>query len=349
MDRFGIRKTMIGVVIALGITCMGASKVYNFWTLLLAFFFLRFLGQGALTLLSNNILAMWFSRRLGLASGIKSQAGALSMGLLPGAILWSIQSFGWRETFVYMGFTIWILLLPLLLLFFRNRPEDIGLLPDGESFPNANNEDEPPETTPSKNGNEMAFRDVLRTPTYWILLGINIIWGMIATAIIFHLVSIFESNQLTEKQAASCLFIFAMSIAAFQFLGGWLADHFRPTPLITVCLIGMACGTFCLVPLSYSFFIGVAFAILFGGSQGALNSIGNTVWPRFYGRANLGKIRGTIWTAAVIGSSAGPWLLSIMAEFKEGNFDLGLTVLALIFIPFIIASIWIRPPQIQTQ
>ena len=79
MDRFGIRRVMVIIVILLGIACIFMSQVLNLLMLFLAFFFLRLLGQGALSLLANNTLAMWFQVRLGTVAGMMNAALAVAI------------------------------------------------------------------------------------------------------------------------------------------------------------------------------------------------------------------------------------------------------------------------------
>ena len=48
MDRYGPRCTLMGVVFVFGITCFGVTQVSGLFTLFIAFFFLRLLGQGSM-------------------------------------------------------------------------------------------------------------------------------------------------------------------------------------------------------------------------------------------------------------------------------------------------------------
>ena len=60
------------VVCGLSGTCLLASYVADFASLLVVFFLFRMLGQGALSLLATNAVGMWFDTRLGTANGILS-------------------------------------------------------------------------------------------------------------------------------------------------------------------------------------------------------------------------------------------------------------------------------------
>ena len=74
MDRYGPRRILLGVVVLFGLACVGMSRVSGLFTVFVSFLFLRMLGQGAMSMLAANSIALWFNRRLGLAIGIVTRA-----------------------------------------------------------------------------------------------------------------------------------------------------------------------------------------------------------------------------------------------------------------------------------
>ncbi len=123
MDRYGPRRILTGVVILFGLTCGAMSQATGLVTVFLSFLFLRMLGGGSMNLLAANTMALWFNRKLGFAVGMVSVGSALSMGIIPSANLWLIQSFGWRGAYAILGILVVGMVLPLLAFLFRNRPK----------------------------------------------------------------------------------------------------------------------------------------------------------------------------------------------------------------------------------
>ena len=81
-------------------------------------------------------LPNWFMRRRGLAIGIAfAGVGIGSVTLLPW-VQHMIEQTGWRTACTAMGILVLVVLAPINLLL-RKRPEDIGLLPDGDAAPTA--------------------------------------------------------------------------------------------------------------------------------------------------------------------------------------------------------------------
>ena len=95
-DRWGLKGITLAAVIALSCTCYLMSRVTGLFTLFAAFFLLRFLGQGSLTLLSANSIAMWFRMRMGRVSALMSVGTAIAFAWIPGWISISISAVGWR-------------------------------------------------------------------------------------------------------------------------------------------------------------------------------------------------------------------------------------------------------------
>src|SRR6056297_1148875 len=99
-DRFGLRRVTAIAICGLAATCLLASRIQGFASLLAVFLLLRFLGQGALTLLGGNAIAMWFRSKIGRVSAIMSIGTAVAFAWVPGWLNQSITALGWRQTFV---------------------------------------------------------------------------------------------------------------------------------------------------------------------------------------------------------------------------------------------------------
>ena len=221
MDRYGLRRVLGGVVILFGFTCAAFSQANGLITVFLSFLFLRMLAQGSMGMLTSNAMSMWFNRRLGLAVGIVSTGSALSMGMVPTGSLWLIQTFGWRTAYVLLGIAVVCAIIPLLVLIFRNRPEDIGLKPDGLTT----DPDIQTDTPVVEKAHDLAF--AVRTRAYWVMLAAVALPAMMITGIHFHAVQIYLDVGMTEADAAGMFSIFAGSVAVAMLLGGIMADRFR--------------------------------------------------------------------------------------------------------------------------
>jgi len=339
-DRVGIRKMLLLIVSVVSLACIFISQVNSLLMLFFAFLFLRMFAQGALELLSVNMLPMWFRDKLGTVSGIKNVVLSLMIGLVPVGILALIDQVGWRTTYLLAGATVFTALIPLVYFFYINRPEEIGQSIDGGSL--ASSTELAARTLPE---NELSLKEAMRTRAYWILTLSWFAWAAIATAITFNLLPIFTAKGLTEQQAAASYTILMVASAIFQIIGGVIADRvqLRWMAFGALGLYGFAVCALIYVPVGS---VVLVYTIILGMSQGLFGGLGNTVWVRYFGREHLGKVRGSVWTAAVAGSSIGPFLMGVSYD-QSGDFFISLFVIAIILFGLSIAGLWATPPRLN--
>ena len=148
MDRLGPRSVMeLGVALMAGGLLL-APLTTQPWHLYLTIGVL--VGAGSICIGYSGqsfYLPNWFNRRRGLAIGVAfAGVGIGSVTLLPW-VQAMIDHSGWRTACTAMGLLLLIVLAPINLLL-RKRPEDLGLLPDGDAAPSTS----APKSTVSKIG-----------------------------------------------------------------------------------------------------------------------------------------------------------------------------------------------------
>jgi MFS family permease len=336
MDRHGPRRVLIGVVILFGLTCMGMRYVSGWASLFAIFFFLRFLGQGSMSMLARNALAMWFERRLGFASGLSNIGMAAAVGGVPALGFMLIDAYGWRGAYEVFGLGIWILLLPLVAFVFRDRPEDMGQELDGGATNMRREESE-------QIGRDLRMDQVLRTRSYWIAVACMSSWSMSGTGAQFHIVSIFAERALGAGPVAVMFSLYAAVIAGARLVGGILADRIALNGLMAVSMIFQGLGLAALnaVPAPQLPYV---YAVIFALGSGLLMSVSETIWPRYYGRAHLGKIRGSVSTIGVAASGVGPFILGVGHDVF-GSFAPALWACAALCVPLAVLGLWATEPR----
>ena len=323
MDRFGIRKVMAVVLIAFGLVCAYTGLVTGFWTLFIAFLFLRMFGQGSLSLLAQNTPAMWFDKRLGFTQAILGVGFSLAAAGMPPFAFWLIERFGWRTAYPILGIIVVSILMPLIIFFFVDRPEDIGQTLDGGWIGAGR-------TSPNKgNGDQFTLQQAVQTRAYWIITGMMFSVSMIGTAITFNSLFLFAELGLTESQAVAILATMSLTTAIAQIPAGALADYI---PLHWLAFVNMACQTASMILLLSVSSIGTAtiFAITIGLAVSLHNGVIGPLWARYFGREHLGKIRGSVFTATVAGSSLGPFVMGFLFDLT-GSYSPSIIIFAAIY------------------
>ncbi len=340
MDRIGIRKTTLGILLLLGAACQLFSRVDSLPALLVGFFSLRLLGQGALSLMAGNIPALWFRKRLGTVTGIVSSGFSVSMAVLPPFFLYLINHFGWRTAYARLGLLVWLIGLPLVALL-RDGPGDVGQELDGGTA----EEVRELQTLPKRDEIWTAAQ-ARKTPAYWIMIINAALWAMVITAVFFNLLSILDSQGITAGVAAATYTTYAAASLATQLAMGPIADRGSLRVLLLICMASLAAGIAVLSQAAAPW-MAHSYAVLIGISAGLISLLGGTLFARYYGRESLGQLKGGMLTAQVAGSSLGPLITGLIYDFT-GSFQISLWIYVGILVPAALISLRaVRPSRPQ--
>ena len=334
-DRFGLRGITLIAVIALSGACYLASSVTNFATLLVAFFLLRFLGQGSLSLLSGNAISMWFRSRIGRVTAAMSIGTAIAFAWIPAWINDSILGIGWRSTYQWMAVIVAVTMIPLVVILFCNRPEDIGQQVDGSK--------EERHPTESKGiEHSLTMREATRSRAFYILAGVNTFWAMAGTGIVFYLFTLCEDLGFPSSVPANLFKTFGLTMLVAQLAGGVVADFSPLNRLLTLGVLMLSAGL-ALICWGDTRLALHGFAALFGGGQGLLLAVSSVLWVRYFGRVHLGAIRGSVWCCTVAGSGCGPLVMGITRD-RTGGFEVALYAFFGVMALMTLLAWWATPP-----
>ena len=134
-DRFGPRIVLVGAGFGLGAACFGMATATHLFLFFIAFAALRALGQGSLHINCVLLVNQWFVSRRGRAVGFMTMGAMLSIALFPSFARLLIDAIDWRGAYWVLGVVAIGLIVPVAALVVRNRPEDMGLFPDGLPSP----------------------------------------------------------------------------------------------------------------------------------------------------------------------------------------------------------------------
>ncbi|MBC8253611.1 MAG: MFS transporter [Ardenticatenia bacterium] len=341
IDRRGPRALVVAIATLLGLSCIYMGLVQNALMLALGFIAIRMFGQGSLGLVSQNVINQWWVRRRGTVIGISGMMMALfGVGGFPNLINWLIHLFGWRYAYVFLGLLLLLVMVPVGFLFFRNEPEDYGLKPDGgNQMPGSTG---PAERQPIEEN--WTTQEAMRTPVFWVVAAAIGVIAMLATGLIFHLVSIFRDNGLSPAIAASVFVPLSVTSAIVNLAGGVLIDRIPVRFLLAAALFFQALS---LVAAQFLSGVGMVlvYGIVLGTTTGLLVTVHGVVWAKYFGRKHLGSITGITTTILIVASSLGPMPLAIAHDLL-GSYNPVLTASAIPPLLLGAASLFLcRPPH----
>lgn len=339
LDRWGSRRVM--VVGALGLTTglLVLSFATGPWWLFLGFPLIRTFGQGTVPLAAKVLVPNWFFRYRARAFSLLGLATTAAVAILPLVNIWLIDQFGWRSTWRMSGIVLSLLVVPVVVLFVRNRPEDVGQLPDGAQVDSATGR-----APLTDAGVGFTLAEARRTPAFWGLVAAGAVPPLITTGLHLHQAAIFADRGTPHAIATATFSIEAVSMLAATVAIAWLNDRISPRITLALSMVLMALTLVTLL-FAGNVVMAVLFGMLRGASNGATGIAIDVAWPTYYGRKHLGSIRGFGLAASLFGSAIGPLPFGLATELFGGYPP---TIIALMFLPLIVAVVvfFTRPPRL---
>lgn len=337
-DQHGPRLMVVVAALFLGVSCFGMAFATGAIAFFLAFAALRSLGQGSMAINATLVTAQWFVRRRGRAMAFMSLGATAGSAVLPPVCRALIDSYGWRETYMALGVMVWMLVIPAVLLFLRNTPEEMGLHPDGASQPPAEEQFRAPKSEVRDT------RKVFSSPRFWMLALPLAFPSVLSTALIFHQTSIVVERGLSPAVGAGIFVPFAASSVVGLILAGHVADRVGPRALFigNMAVLLIAVG---LVLVVSSPMLAVIYSVVLGGANGMNRVVNGVTMAHFYGRHGLGRIQGSAMMVLITASAIGPLPMAAL-QGLTGTFFVGILVMGVLPICGAVLMLLARSQQV---
>ena len=328
MDRAGPRAVMeLGVALMAGGLLL-APLTREPWHLYLTIGVM--VGAGSVCLGYSGFslfLPNWFIRRRGLAIGIAfAGVGIGSVTLLP----WAqhvIEQSGWRTACTAIGLMVLIALAPINLLL-RKRPEDIGLLPDGDTAAHASGAKRVSNILdPAWAATDWTLPRALRTARFW-----WIALGYFCGLYIWYAVQVHQTKYLLDIGFSPNVGVWALGVVSLlgipgQIVLGHASDRIGREAIWAISSAGFAICFASLIALKYEPSLLLVYLMVF--TQGALGygltSIMGAVVLEIFQGAHYGSIFGCIMLVALAGGAAGPWVTGLLYDWT-GSYTIAFAV-----------------------
>ncbi|MBF0707087.1 MFS transporter [Alkalihalobacillus hwajinpoensis] len=349
VDKHGQRRMMLIMGALLAVACFWNSFVIGPVMLFIGFFMLRLFGQGSMTLIPNTLVPQWFVVKRGRALSFMAIGGFLSSASFPPLNTWLIASFGWESAWRILGFALIVIFLPVVFFIVKNKPEDIGLLPDNAISKKrlAQRREEKMEEEEQEEGFETNWtvKEAMRTRAFWFILFCVSIPALVNTGLTFHLFSILGEQGVPGSTAAIILSIMAIVGFPVTMASGFILERVNVHIVLGLSFIGQMVFILLLTQV-HTYLLAIVFAVLWGIIGGIERITLNIIWPNYFGREHLGSIKGIATTTMVIGSAFGPLPFGIAFDVFGGYTEI---LLIILIFPILgtIAAFMSPPPSKQ--
>ena len=338
LDRRGAR----GVTVASGMILMGCmvglaamTQIWHFWGL---FGLARGTAAAGAQLGTMVALASWFVRKRGRVVGLLGVGQRTGQFIMPLPIVAIMTWLGWREAWLALaGFAFLALVLPSA-AYMRRRPEDYGMLPDGQQPTHQVLTTE----TSEEAGEELwSLAEAKRTLTLWALIVAQAAVVLAVNATNLHITAHLQDKGLSQNQAVTALTVY-LGVAMLSVFGWGLLMERVHTRYLALTAVTLYFTAMVLAIAVTSFPTAVAFSLVFGSALGVWTVVSRMMFANYFGRRSFGTIRGFAAPIMAGVSMVGPIFAGRVWDVT-GSYNLSFTVFAGVFGVAFVAFALARP------
>ena len=310
VDRFGSRRLMVIGVVLVAIGFMLLSRIHS----LPAFY-------GAVIVIAIGMsatggpvgmvaIAHWFRRKRGRALALMT-AGAGTSGVMVLVLEGLIQSFGWRDAVFLMGVVQLAVCVPLALTI-RNKPADLGLMPDGDPVVRADGS-----AAVAVAAEGLTAVQAIKLPSFWLMAMAVMLTNLGMIAVIVHQIPYFtKSLGLSEGLAAGTVAAMTLISLSGRFGFGAMADAIDKRFVLATSFGLCAVALLMYATLYESWQIIYALPV-FAIGWGGIIPVRPAFQAEYFGMKAFGAIQGIVFTVATLGGLIGPVFAGWMYDETE--------------------------------
>ena len=348
IDRFGARPVLVVSVLGLGVAMLSLAWATIPLTFYIAFASARVVFHTSAPIGASTVAARWFIAKRGRAIGVIFLIGAVGGIVYTMVASLVVESYGLKTTWIVIGLMVLVISVAPSLLLVAERPEDVGLLPDG---------DEPAADAARKMSPISAFSEVekmtleedswslseaVRSRTFWLLILMGFACYFVHTSIGVHMGAYFRDIGLGATSAALAVSVSWIVSAIGSLVWGWVTDRIQVRYAYCGMFLFQAGSTLYLMFTGGTAGVFLASA-LFGVVSAGSNVVPSVIYANYFGRSSLGKIRGLGEVGVLLGQGTGPVIAGVLFSL-QGGYDTIFAVFIVLALGCSLLALKARPP-----
>jgi MFS family permease len=226
IDRADLRWHAGIVCAALALTAMSVSVIGSALALGFSVIALRLTGQGLMTHTAVTSVSRYIVKRRGTAVGFIAAGVTCGVAIFPVIGVALIEKFGWRQSWLVVGIFYLVVVGPLILFLLKGQGKRHAAFLARNDLPEADQD--------IGNGRQYKLGDVLRDPSFYMILPAFMVPTILFTGFIFHQVHLVETKGWTLTWFTSSFIAYALSSMLASMALGPLIDRFTARRILTL-------------------------------------------------------------------------------------------------------------------
>jgi sugar phosphate permease len=346
IQAYGEKRVMLVSALGAGACYMLVSLTRSLGYFYSVYAFLALMSCGMGILPVSSLLAKWFERRRGTATGL-AMVGISAGGLILAPAVGRITAYmGWKASYIFIGLLVWILAIPLVLFVIKESPSDLGLDPDGE-VANINKDEQASHNTltpvsPDAD-REWTAGEMFHSRAFWWITISFFLAPMAQMGVLQHQVPLIVDKGISQATAAAALGLIAGIGGLGKVSFGRVSEILPFQWAIVLCFGLQALAVFILLHFQ-SFAVVWIYVFIFGFAMGGLVVLMPLTVGQFFGLGGFGVILGTIWMVQALGGALGTYSAGLIYDIF-GDYQLALYFFIVAYITAIIAIFMAGKPD----
>ena len=318
----------------------------HIWQLYLGFGVLLGLGMSIGGMLAGmTVINNWFVMKRPAALSISMASMGFSGVIIQPSIAHMIDSIGWRNTYLVMAAVAFLFCVVVPGLFLRDKPEDLGQVPDGpiSAKPGKMKSEALPHKNVYKTPVDFTAREALRTRTLWLLVAYGALQFFVMQGLFSHQIAFLSDLGISTKNAGHIGGVFGAFMGISQLGIGFLGLRFKMHSLAVVSMMLGMVG-FAILLFAKSVPLILAYAVIYGISQGIGSIAMGNIFPDYFGRTEFPKIMGYTMPFNTFISSLGAPITGYIRDISGSYIPAFKILLALLAVSFF-CILFAKPPK----
>ena len=316
IGRYGARKVILVATAMLGAILL-SNKPFS-GTLRHFYFFYALLGlliHGTGPIPYGHVVSHWFDRNRGLALGMMMIGIGSGAMIMPCFAQGLIASYGCHTAYAILGSLVLLIPIPVVATILREKPQDLGLWPDGTS---------PGLGVASRGAGFLGLSryDAWRSRTFWLMVCAFSLVSVSVQGCLVHLTAMLTDRGTTVQAATLGASITGVAVLIGRIGTGYLLDQFSG-PHVAALFFGGAAAGIGLLMVGSALSIAYLGAFLVGLGLGAEVDMIAYLVSRYFGLRWFAEIYSLVFGAFALAGAFGPLLMGAGFDFT-GSYRLPL-------------------------
>lgn len=317
LRKYKTRHILLVCAVAGGLVRFGYAASTRLWHFYLLGFLNGLFINGTNFVIVGNIIRVWFKDNRGVATGIAYAGSGLLGSLTLPAISGVYEQYGWQWAFRLMGIMGMAVLIPVILLLIKDRPEDMGLKPYTKTTAPDEKGAEPPDAQPIG----LTRGQALKTPTFWLLAVSVFLIAFCSAGPQQHTASYLTDIGYSPAFATSIISFYLIVLTVGKISLGALFDKFG------VFMGSLFVGACCIVSPTLALAAGIpampwVYTVVLGLANSGISVPNSVLTSTYFGDREFSSIFSMVTMASTLGTAVSAPLMGAIYDFT-GHYNPG--------------------------